>query len=68
MLFSIRPSIPVSQDASKRLRLLHEVHIMVRLVLQLHRDNMHARMDSSTTPHFVRGDKVSYVTTNIFLR
>jgi hypothetical protein len=28
--FNVRPSIPVSQDASERVRLLHEVHTMVR--------------------------------------
>jgi hypothetical protein len=28
---SIRPSIPVSRDASKRLRLLQELHVMVPL-------------------------------------
>jgi hypothetical protein len=39
-LFSMRPSIPVSQDATKRLRLLHEIHTLVRSVLQLHIDDM----------------------------
>jgi hypothetical protein len=33
LLFSMRPSIPVSQDAIERLRLLHEVHTMVRSLL-----------------------------------
>jgi hypothetical protein len=33
LIFSTRPSIPVSQDASKRLRLLHEIHALVRSVL-----------------------------------
>jgi hypothetical protein len=53
MLFSMRPSILVSQDASKRLRFLHEVHTMVRYVLQLHKDEMHERTKPSTTPHYV---------------
>jgi hypothetical protein len=68
LLLVMRPSIFVSQDASRRLRLLLEVHTMVRYVLQLHKDEMQARTDPSTTPHFVRGDKVSIVTTNLFLR
>jgi hypothetical protein len=68
MLFSMRPSIPVSQDATEQLRLLHEVHTMVRSVLQLHKDEMHARIDPSTTPHFARGDKVPVVTVNLVLR
>jgi hypothetical protein len=41
---------------------------MVRYVLHLHKDEMQARTKPSTTPHFVRGDKVSVVTTNLFLR
>jgi hypothetical protein len=68
LLFSMRPSIPVSQDASRRLRLLQEVHTLVRSMLHLHKDEMQARTVPSTTPHFVKGDKVSLVTTNIFLR
>jgi hypothetical protein len=40
MLFSTWPPIPLSQDASKRLKLLHEVHTLVRYVLQLHKDEM----------------------------
>jgi hypothetical protein len=68
LLFSMRPSIPVSQDASERLRLLHEVHIMVRYVSLLHKDEMQARLEPSTAPHFIRGDKVSLVTMNLFLR
>jgi hypothetical protein len=68
MLFSMRPSIPVSQDATERFRLLHEVHTRVRSVLQLHKDEMQARTKPSTSPHFTRGDKVSVVTTNLFLR
>jgi hypothetical protein len=43
LLFSMRPSIPVSQDATERLRLLQDVHAMVRSVLQLHNDEMQAR-------------------------
>jgi hypothetical protein len=68
LLFSMRPSIPVSQDASERLRLLQEVHTMVRSALQLHKDEMQACTEPSTAPHFVRGNKVSVVTTNLFLR
>jgi transposase InsO family protein len=68
LLFSMRPSIPVSQDASERLRLLQETHAKVRFVLQLHKDEMQARTEPSTTPHLVIGDKVSVVTTNLFLR
>jgi hypothetical protein len=67
-LFSTRPSNPVSQDATERLRLLQEVHAIVLSVLQLHKDEMHARTQPSTSPHFVRGDKVSVVTANLFLR
>jgi hypothetical protein len=37
-------------------------------MLKLHKDEMQARTEASTTPHFVRGDKVSVVTTNLFLR
>jgi hypothetical protein len=37
-------------------------------VLQLHKDEMQARTEPSTTPHFVKGDKVSVVTSNLFLR
>jgi hypothetical protein len=64
----MRPSIPVSQDATERLRLLHDVHTLVRSVLQLHKDEMQARIEPSTAPHFVKGDKVSVVTANLFLR
>jgi hypothetical protein len=63
----MRPSIPVSQDASARLRLLHEVHALAHSVLQLHKDKMQARSEPSTVPHFVIGDNVKVVTTNIFL-
>jgi hypothetical protein len=33
LLFSMRPSIPISRDASERLRLIHEAHTLVRSVL-----------------------------------
>jgi hypothetical protein len=67
-MFSIRPSIPVLQDTSERLKLLQEVHAWVRPVLPLHTDEMQARSESSTAPHFVRGDKVTIVTKNLFIR
>jgi hypothetical protein len=41
---------------------------MVRTVLQLHKDDMQAYLEPSTTKHFVRGDKVAVVTKNLFLR
>jgi hypothetical protein len=68
LVFDMRPSISLLQYASKRLELLHDVHTLVRSVLQLHKDEMHERSEPSTTPHFVRGDNVSVVTTNLFLR
>jgi hypothetical protein len=68
MLFCMRLSIPVSHDATERLELLHDVHTMVRSVLQLHKDDMQARTEPSTAPHFARGDKMSVVTANLFLR
>jgi hypothetical protein len=68
LLFSMRPLISVSQDATERLRLLQEVHTLVRSVLQLHKDEMQARTEPSTAPQFAKGDKVSVVTTNLFLR
>jgi hypothetical protein len=68
MLFSMRPSILVSQDATQRLRLLQDIHALVRYVLQMHKDEMQARTEPSTTPHFARRDKVSVVTTNLLLR
>jgi hypothetical protein len=64
----MRPSIPISQDASERLKLLQEVHTLVRSTLQLQKDEMQERSHPSTAPHFVRGDKMSFVTTNLFLR
>jgi hypothetical protein len=44
------------------------MNALVRSVLQLHKDEMQARTEPLTAPHFVRGDKVSVVTTNLFLR
>jgi hypothetical protein len=41
---------------------------MARFVLQLHKDEMQARTEQLASPHFVNGDKVSIVTTNLFLR
>jgi hypothetical protein len=37
-------------------------------VLQLLKDEMQARTEPSTTPHFVRGDKVTIATKKLFLR
>jgi hypothetical protein len=68
LLFSMRPSAPVSQDASERLQLLHEIHTLVRYVLHLHKYEMHAPTEPPATPHFVKGDKVSVVTSTLFLR
>jgi hypothetical protein len=39
---------------------------MVRSVLQLHKDEMQAHIEPSTTPHFTRGDKVSVVIETFF--
>jgi hypothetical protein len=61
LLFSMRPSIPVSQDAFERLYLLLAVHTMGRSVLNFHKDDIQVRSELSTTPHFVRGDKVTIV-------
>jgi hypothetical protein len=56
-MFNMRPSIPVSQDASKQLRLLHKVHAMVSSVLHVHNNyEMQARSEPSTAPQFVKGD------------
>jgi hypothetical protein len=68
LLLSIRPSIPVSQDAIERLRLLQEMRTVARSVLQLHKDEMQTRTKPSKAPHFVRGDKVPIVTTDLSLR
>jgi hypothetical protein len=43
VLFNMRPSIPVSQRAVERLKLLHELHTLVRSVLQLRKDDKQAR-------------------------
>jgi hypothetical protein len=43
LMFHVRPSIPVSQHESRRLRLLQEAHAMVHLVLKLHTDEMQDR-------------------------
>jgi hypothetical protein len=48
--------------------LLQEVHSLVRYVLQLHKDEVQARTEPSTTPQFAKGDKVSDVTSNLSLR
>jgi hypothetical protein len=63
VLFITRPSIPVLQDATRRLQQLRELHPLVSLVLQLPKDEMHARSEPRQ-PHrasqnFVRGDHVS---------
>jgi hypothetical protein len=68
LMFSMRPSIPLSQDASEQLKLLQEVHALVRSVLQLQTDEMQARSEPSTAPHFVIGDNVNIVTNHLFLR
>jgi hypothetical protein len=68
MLFSMRLSIPVSQDATERLKLLYELPTLVSSVFLLHDDEMQARLEPSTAPHFIRGDKVTVVTKNLFLR
>jgi hypothetical protein len=57
LLFSMRMSNPISQDATKRLRLLHEIHTMIRSMLHLHKDEIQARTKLSTV-----------VTSNFFLR
>jgi hypothetical protein len=67
-MFNMRPSIPVSQDATKRLKMYHEIHALVCTVLHMHKDEMQARSKPSTVPHFVRGDKVSVVTRNLCMR
>jgi hypothetical protein len=65
VLFNMRPSVLVSQDAMERLKQLQEIHALVRIVLHVHKDEMQARLELSSTPHFVRGDKESR---NLFLR
>jgi hypothetical protein len=68
MLFNMRPSVPVWQNATERLKLLQELYAMVRSMLQLHEDEMQARSKPSTAPHFVRVDKVIAFTKNLFPR
>jgi hypothetical protein len=68
LLFNMRLSILVSHDASKRLRLLHEVHTLLRTVSYLHKDEMRARSEPSTAPHVVQGDKFKVVTKNLLMR
>jgi hypothetical protein len=62
MLFNMRLSVPVSPDATKRLKLLQELHALVRSVLQLRKDEIQARSKPSTAPHYVPRDKVYVVT------
>jgi hypothetical protein len=38
LLFNMRPSISLSQNALEGLKWLHDVHTRVRCVLQLHKD------------------------------
>jgi hypothetical protein len=64
----MRSLIPYSQDATSRLKLLHEIHAMVRTVLKLHKDEVQASSKPLTAPHFVRGDNLSVVTKNLFMR
>jgi hypothetical protein len=64
----MRSSIPVSQDASERLKLLQEVHALVRSVLQMHKDEMQTRSQPSTAPHIVIANKVIVDTKHLFLR
>jgi hypothetical protein len=61
-LFGMRPSIPFSQDAFERLKLLHYSHALACTVLKLHKDEIQYRSEPSTAPHFIRGDKVTTVT------
>jgi hypothetical protein len=68
MLFSMRPLIPVSQDASERLNMLQELHALICTVLQLYKDDIQARSKPSTAPHFVRGVKVTVVTEPLLAR
>jgi hypothetical protein len=50
MLFCMRPLIPYSQDITERLKPLHEIHALVRSVFHLRKDDMQARIESSTAP------------------
>jgi hypothetical protein len=67
ILFSMRPWIPVSQDAYDRFKLLHELHAIVRSVLHMRNDDMLARSKQPIAPHHARGEKVTVVTKNLFL-
>jgi hypothetical protein len=53
MLFYMRTSLIVSQDATERLRQLREVHAFVRSGLELHKDEMQERSEPSKALHFV---------------
>jgi hypothetical protein len=67
-IFRMRLSDLVSQVATELLRLLQEVQAQGRSVLHLHKDEMQAHSKSLTAPHFGRGDKVTIITKNLFLR
>jgi hypothetical protein len=67
MLLNMLPSILVSQDAMTRLQQLHELHIPIRSVLQLHKDDIQTRTYVSIAPHFTRGDKIIAFTKNLFV-
>jgi hypothetical protein len=69
-LFIMRPSTPVLQDTSERLKVLHKIHALVCTMLQLNKDVMQTRLEPSTTPPLRSrrvGDKVLIVTRNLFL-
>jgi nitrate reductase cytochrome c-type subunit len=68
MLLNMRTSIPVSQDASARLKILQELHTLGRSVLHMHKDEMQSPSEPPTAPHSVRGEKVTIVTKNLFIR
>jgi hypothetical protein len=48
--------------------MLQKVHVWVLSVLELHKAETQARTLPPSAPHFVRGDKVTIVTKNLFLR
>jgi hypothetical protein len=64
----MRPTILVSQGTTKWLKLLQEFHALVRSVLQLHKNEMQAHLEPSIVPHLLRGENVTVVTNNLFLR
>jgi hypothetical protein len=67
LYFSMRPSISVSQDASGRLRLLHEAHAQVRSVLLLHKDvSSFKTVDSPALEH--RGQGVNFNNKSLLTR